>query len=141
MMKQMLEADGMIFLLLTSLIHMEWRCLDKYCLSFKHWTHIRTKYHLQLPNECRHKEEQIKNKIENIIEKMKSEYRHETTLLEEQIGGSGSTWSWFACMITIMKGIAKGRGAHFFKKNPSFGHLRMHLYIQSGFFAGFFCNF
>jgi hypothetical protein len=66
-----------------------------------------------LPNECRHKEEQIKNKIENIIEKMKSEYRHETTLLEEQIGCSGSTWSWFACMITIMKGIAKGRGAHF----------------------------
>jgi hypothetical protein len=36
MMKQMLEGDGMILLLLTSLIYMEWRCLDKSCLSFKH---------------------------------------------------------------------------------------------------------
>ncbi len=110
-MKQMLEGNGMILLLLTSLIYMEWRCLDKSCLSFKHWTHIRTKHHLQLPNECCHKEEQIKNKIENKIKKMKSEYRHETTLLEEQTGGSGSTWSWFACMTTIMEGTTKGRGA------------------------------
>ncbi len=44
----------------------EWRHLDKSCLSFKHWTHIRTKYHHQLPNECHRKEEQIKNKIEKM---------------------------------------------------------------------------
>jgi hypothetical protein len=73
-MKQMLEGDGMILLLLTSLIYMQQRCLEESCLSFKHWTHIRTKHHCQLPNECRHKEEQIKNKIENKIEKMKNEY-------------------------------------------------------------------
>ncbi len=42
---------------------------------------------------------------------MKSEYRNETTLSKEQIGGSGSTWSWFACMTTIMEGTANGRGA------------------------------
>jgi hypothetical protein len=60
-------------------------------LSFKHWTHIRIKQHHQLLNECHQKEEQIKNKIE----KMKSEYRHQKTLLEEQTKGSGSTWSWF----------------------------------------------
>jgi hypothetical protein len=63
-----------------------------------------------LSNQCRHKEEQIKNKIENKIEKMKSEYQHETTLSKEQTRGSGSTWSWFACMTIIMEGIAKGRG-------------------------------
>jgi len=110
MMKQMLEGNGMI-LLLTSLIYMKWRCFDKSCLSFKHWTHIHTKHHRQLLNECCHKEEQIKNKIENKIKKMKSEYQHVTTLLEEQTRGSGSTWSWLACMTTIMEGIAKGRGA------------------------------
>jgi hypothetical protein len=48
----------------------EWRRLDKSCLSFKHWTHIRIKHHRQLPNECHGTKEQIKNKIE----KMKSEY-------------------------------------------------------------------
>jgi len=32
-------------------------------------------------------------------------------LLEEQIRGSGSTWSWFTQMTTIMEGSAKGDGA------------------------------
>jgi hypothetical protein len=76
-------------------------------LSFKNWTHIRTKHHCQLLNECHRKEEQIKNKIE----KMKSEYRHQKTLLEEQTKGSGSTWSWFRRMTIIMEGFAKGDGA------------------------------
>ncbi len=30
----------------------EWRSLDKSCLSFKHWKHIRIKHHCQLSNEC-----------------------------------------------------------------------------------------
>ncbi len=30
---------------------------------------------------------------------------------KEQIGGSGSTWSWFTQMTTIMEGSAKGDGA------------------------------
>jgi hypothetical protein len=32
-------------------------------------------------------------------------------LPKEQIGGSGSTWSWFTQMTTIMEGSAKGDGA------------------------------
>jgi hypothetical protein len=44
----------------------EWRHLDKSCLSFKHWTQIRTEYRHQLPNECHQKEKQIKIKIEKI---------------------------------------------------------------------------
>jgi hypothetical protein len=31
--------------------------------------------------------------------------------LEEQTGGSGSTWSWFTWMTTIMEGFDKGDGA------------------------------
>jgi len=55
---------------ILDLYEKKWRCFDKFCLSFKHWTHIRTKHHRQLLNECHWKEEQIKNNIE----KMKSEY-------------------------------------------------------------------
>ncbi len=32
-------------------------------------------------------------------------------MLEEETRGSGSTWSWFAHMTTIMEGSAKGDGA------------------------------
>ncbi len=107
-MKQMLEGDGVILLLLTSLTYVK-RSGDifKSCLSFKHWTHIHTEHHRQLPNECHKKEGQIKNKIK----KMESEYRRQKTLPEEQIGGSGSTWSWFTQMTTIMEGSTKGDGA------------------------------
>jgi hypothetical protein len=71
MIKQMLEGDGVILFLLTSLICMKRSgSVYKSSLSFKHWTHIRTKHHRQLPNECHWKEEQIKNKIK----KTKSEY-------------------------------------------------------------------
>jgi hypothetical protein len=48
-----------------------------------------------------------KNKIKN----MKSEYRCQKTLPEEQTGGSGSTWSWFTWMTTIIEGCTKGDGA------------------------------
>ncbi len=58
-------------------------------------------------NECYWKEKQIKNKIE----KMKSEYWHQKTSLEEQIGCSGLTWSWFTWITTIMEGSIKGDGA------------------------------
>jgi len=69
MMKQMLEGDGVILLLLTSLTYMKRSGgVFKSCSSFKHWTHICTEHHCQLPNECHRKEEQIK--------KMESEYRH-----------------------------------------------------------------
>ncbi len=106
-MKQMLEGDGVILLLLTSLTYVK-RSGDifKSCLSFKHWTHIHIEYHSQLPNEC-HKKGKIKNKIK----KTESEYQCQKTLPEEQTRGSGSTWSWFTHMTTIMEGSTKGDGA------------------------------
>ncbi len=42
---------------------------------------------------------------------MKNEYLCQKSLLEEQTRGSGSTWSWFTQMTTIMEGFAKGDGA------------------------------
>jgi len=95
------------FVNILDLYEEEWRHFDKSCLSFKHWTHIRTKHHCQLLDECHQKEEQIKKKIE----KMKSKYRHQKTLLEEQTKGSGSTWSWFRRMTIIMECFGKGDGA------------------------------
>ncbi len=104
-MKQMLEGDGVILFLLTSLTYMKRSGgVFKSCSSFKHWTHMCIEHHRQLPNECHWKEKQIKNKIK----KMESEYRHQKTLPEEQTRGSGSTWSWFTWMTTIMEGSAKG---------------------------------
>jgi hypothetical protein len=58
------------FVDILDLYEKEWRRLDKSCLSFKHWTHIHTKHHRHLLNECHWKEKQSKNKIK----KMKSEY-------------------------------------------------------------------
>jgi hypothetical protein len=67
-----LEGGEMVLLLLTSfdLYEKKWKCFGKSCLLFKHWTHICTKNHDQLLNECHHKEEQINNKIK----KMKGEH-------------------------------------------------------------------
>jgi len=59
-LKEMKWSD-VIFVNIFNLYEEEWRCLDKFCLSFKHWTHICTKHHCWLLDECCHKEEQKKN--------------------------------------------------------------------------------
>lgn len=62
--------NGIAFVNILDLYEKKWKHFDKSCLLFKHWTHIRTKNHDQLSNECHRKEEQINKKIE----KMKGEH-------------------------------------------------------------------
>jgi hypothetical protein len=44
----------------------EWIHIDKGNLKPKHWTHIRTEHHRQMPLVVRRKEEHIKGKIEKL---------------------------------------------------------------------------
>jgi hypothetical protein len=66
----------------------EWIRIGKGNLKPKHWTHIRTKHHRQMPLVVRRKEEHIKGKIE----KLKAEWRVQKNSPEEATGGKGSLW-------------------------------------------------
>jgi hypothetical protein len=84
----------------------EWIRIDKGNLKPKHWTHIHTEHHRQMPLAVRRKEEHIKGKIE----KLKAEWRVQKNSPEEATGGEGSSWHWFERMSEILTGSAKGEG-------------------------------
>ncbi len=48
---------------ILDLYEKKWRHIDKFYLSFKHWTHIHIEYHPQLLDECCCDKEQIEKKI------------------------------------------------------------------------------
>ena len=81
----------------------DWICIDKGNLKSKHWTHIRTEHHRQMPLAVRREEEHIKGKIE----KLKAEWRVQKKSPEEATGGEGSSWHWFERMSEILTGSAK----------------------------------
>jgi hypothetical protein len=82
----------------------EWIRIDKGNLKPKHWTHIRTEHHRQMPLVVRRKEEHIKGKIE----KLKAEWRVQKNSPEEATCGKGSSWYWFERMSEILTGSTKG---------------------------------
>jgi hypothetical protein len=51
--------SDVIFVNIFNLYEKKWKCLDKSCLSFKHWTHICIEHHCHLLDECCHKQEQF----------------------------------------------------------------------------------
>ena len=84
-------------------LYQEWIRIDKGNLKLKHWTHICTEYHRQMPLVVRRKEEYIKRKIE----KLRAEWRVQKKSPEEATGGEGSSWQWFERMSEIFIGSAK----------------------------------
>jgi hypothetical protein len=64
-----MKWSDVIFVNTFNLYEKKWKCLDKFCLSFKHWIH--TEHHCQLLDECCHKKEHF-----FLIEKKKSENQH-----------------------------------------------------------------
>ena len=81
----------------------EWIRIDKGNLKLKHWTHICTENHRQMPLVVRRKEEYIKRKIE----KLRAEWRVQKKSPEEATCGEGSSWQWFERMSEIFIGSAK----------------------------------
>ena len=84
----------------------KWIRIDKGNLKPKHWTHIRTEHHRQMPLAVRCKEEHMKGKIE----KLKAEWRVQKKYPEEATGGEGSSWHWFERMSETLTGSAKKEG-------------------------------
>jgi hypothetical protein len=91
---------------ILDLYQKEWIRIDKGNLKPKHWTHIRTEHHIQMPLVVRRKEEHIKGKIEKLM----VEWRVQKNSPEEATGGEGSSWHWFERMSEILTGSAKREG-------------------------------
>jgi len=85
---------------------------------FKFYTNICIEHHLKLFHDCCSKEKQHNNKIDK-----NEEWQ---TLLEEQTGGTGSTWPWFKLVsggYFVWRVITGGPGLSSCNPDPSWHQL------------------